>query len=1023
MNYRYNSTTRHAVNALAVAMLLLSASCHDDFGYQNVVGKQIALKITAPEAWHGGMTVNEDAPTTHCTSVRALSGDGGDKLYLHTVVADNPVEKYDMVSRGTPVKDTAAFKTRYSRFSLSGICYTGTYPADGENNTWTPEYAYNLYYSTSTATPAEGGRPLLWPSNGSVIFFAFAPTVDDFKSLDTDGSLTLSAGNAPGSPTLTYTVPTDVTKQVDLMTVRTPVSATTTPSSVELKFGHALTAVQLKCGKDMLAGTINEVTIAGIHGTGKQVIGSDTWETSGSATYTISKNITLPPKGNSDPDRVHTPDDTPIAGTDDDNLTFMLLPQTLPSGATMTIKFTDTATGTQHTLTGSIAGATWEAGKIVTYSISPSSIHIRAKIEFNKKVASDILPYTGVWYDTDYKAHVELTQDGVEETNKIKDIDPATIKFKYQVSGKEEWNPAEAVDVDKNLLVIAPQPEFYKMKAKFTKKGEAGTEDRPYSLSDEYSQTANCYLVDQAGYYSLALVYGNGNTDPVMTSGGLKYFVGHDDQKITSANIPGVSDAVLLWQDSPGLIDPESVTTDGTKLSFHIREHTLAQGNAVVAVRNSAKDILWSWHIWVTPYKAKFYSDLCPLKTTINATATKASVEHTYKMSREYNLGWCDSHHGDPERKVRLRAIIDMSYFGGSKTHEVDIPGEFTQMEFKGSLGGDNTYYQWGRKDAMLGGIYNDDTPEYTYYKKGSTFDDDEFTMENKPVFDQYQKDDCDYSFRKNPGDVLEPSDYASTGVSIGYSIKHPYMFITNSRENGTSSWTGKTYRNHWHKIDDADITALGYASTIMYNAWNAAATGLGYDGMNDPVSEKISEEVRNKMEANAQTVVKTIYDPCPPKFKIPPVDAFRALSHKNSQTFDANNNDVNRKGTITKGVNMWTVTLIDGGGSITFHATGVRDYALRQNEWNTVNPASGGTWDENDRKAFLAKTIPAFNMLTFVSSATIMEAVKNNTTVFDANMVDQILVLYFDNRKNQINRATKSGNSYGLIVRPIYDE
>ena len=129
MNAKYSIPQYVIATLIAIAVLVFPTACNDDLGYQNIEGQRIAFKLTAPNTWHKGMSVNENAPTTHCTSVRALSG-GDTKLYLHTVVADNPAEEMVAVSRGTPVKDVTAFQKTYPRFSLSGICYTGNYPAD-----------------------------------------------------------------------------------------------------------------------------------------------------------------------------------------------------------------------------------------------------------------------------------------------------------------------------------------------------------------------------------------------------------------------------------------------------------------------------------------------------------------------------------------------------------------------------------------------------------------------------------------------------------------------------------------------------------------------------------------------------------------------------------------------------------------------------------------------------------------------------------------------------------------------------
>lgn len=1012
MNAKYSFSQYVIVTLVAVAVLVFPTACNDDLGYSNnAEGQRIAFKLTASDTWYKGMSVNENEPTTHCTSVRALSG-GDTKLYLHTVVADNPAEEKVAVTRGTPVRNTAAFQDRYKRFSLSGICYTGEYPTDESQNTWTTEYAYNLYYGTASGMPVEGGRPLLWPANGQVRFFAFAPIVADFDELKTGGSLTLSAATYKGSPMLTYTVPTDVTKQVDLMTVCTPVKAATTPE-VELNFGHALTAVQIKCGKDMLAGKITEVTIDGIHGTGKQVIGADTWTTldDHKAKYTISKEITLSP-GEGVTDKIHVPENTPIVGTDDDGLTFMLLPQTLPEGATMTIKFTDDVTQTERTLNGSIAGQKWEAGKIVTYSVSPSSIHISAKVEFdNKKGISDenptgdIMPYSGVWYDVKYTARVEFTQEDVD--TKTIDIPADEVKFRYMLEGSGSWVDCTKYKDDNGLVAIESQPAYTNMNTKFDKTSENGSKEAPYILSDEYGgETANCYLVDKAGYYSLPLVYGNGCIAPTSTvTSCFRYYPKHDDDTAipTDGKVADAVDAVLCWQDAPDLIDSASVkvvkAVGGDNLVFRIRKQTLAQGNALLAVRNEKKEILWSWHIWVTPYKTSFYGDLFSTTTYMNMDV-KTDELRQYQMAR-YNLGWCDEHGHNDSRTFRLQAVIDMSAYGGGATEAVDI-GTFTQMEFKGSDAGDNTYYQWGRKDPMLGGIYNDKTPTYKYKKKGTTDDTAEFTMENKQVFNHYNQDGNNYSFCKNPGDKIDINDEASNGVTIGYTIKHPYMFVTNSRcadtDAGDDPLPAFNYRNHWHKWRGEFSAPYLQGEQILLNVWDAdATTQIGTNTLT------VTSTTRDAyLKSNAADVKKSVYDPCPPGFKIPPIDAFREIYEK----LTAGNISVSESG------NGWTVKCEKG--NITFPSTGVRNYALRTNEWTTVVVNTGidpgFTYEE-----FYKISMPAFKMLTFMSSATIIDNGKES---------NRNQLMYFGIRKKDDGSISReygvSNNSYGLPVRPI---
>ena len=57
---------------------------------------------------------------------------------------------------------------------------------------------------------------------------------------------------------------------------------------------------------------------------------------------------------------------------------------------------------------------------------------------------------------------------------------------------------------------------------------------------------------------------------------------------------------------------------------------TIRQGNAIVAVRDAAGTIVWSWHIWVTDYK---------LVSDLRAVTNFQSVQYYFMP---VNLGWCD---------------------------------------------------------------------------------------------------------------------------------------------------------------------------------------------------------------------------------------------------------------------------------------------------------------------------------------------------------------------------------------------
>lgn len=101
------------------------------------------------------------------------------------------------------------------------------------------------------------------------------------------------------------------------------------------------------------------------------------------------------------------------------------------------------------------------------------------------------------------------------------------------------------------------------------------------------SQTANCYIVSNAGSYSFPTVKGN-----------------------STQSVGNVSRAEVLWESFGTSIAPSkgdiiqsvsyvagSGSSAGT-ITFSTPS-ALRNGNAVIAAKDAGGNILWSWHIWV----------------------------------------------------------------------------------------------------------------------------------------------------------------------------------------------------------------------------------------------------------------------------------------------------------------------------------------------------------------------------------------------------------------------------------------
>ena len=327
--------------------------------------------------------------------------------------------------------------------------------------------------------------------------------------------------------------------------------------------------------------------------------------------------------------------------------------------------------------------------------------------------------------------------------------------------------------------------------------------DLDLSMTKGSRNTANCYVVNASGTYTLPLVYGNAlrDGDPntaayTSTKSGtdvLTGFVNHLGDAISEPYIydnPGCTpaDACLVWQDAEGLVQNVSLTADKQNISFEVPRETIRQGNAIVAVRDASGLIMWSWHIWVTDYV---------LDSDVRTVTNVYSVGYDFMP---VNLGWCDGPTTVYEsRRVSVR--LTQAGTGQTALFTLDQPAATVVDP------GNNTYYQWGRKDPMLPGIF----------KAGSYVADDK---------------SC-YTDSDKPGYAFNSSDLYSSDISEW--IKAPYCFNTND-----------------------------YMDMKYFNLWNADNTTT---------------------DVNNDTVVKTVYDPSPVGYCLPPVNAFTGTTAYGSMT------------------------------------------------------------------------------------------------------------------------------------------
>ena len=974
-SYNHSFTLRTACRTLACCAAWMAASCTNN-GFDETIpdlATSFAFGVSVPEAWTEG-TEERAERTTGLYVDKMTRSDGAEPLYLVTEIAeqdDTAAEKPE--TRGPQIGKIEDF---HASFGLSGICRTTGNNADG----MTTNVAHDLKMTRATdKSPwaADDGTVIHRPGSGTVTFYAYAPH-------SSDESLKGALSHADDKPSITYTVPDDPEEQLDIMTATADCDAASC-GDVNLAFGHALTAVTIKAGDAMLGGKITEVKISGVYGSGTHTIGSGKWTASGDLrTFTITKEITLPDTSD---DNSYTKPDTPIIG---DKLTLMMIPQTLPDGAALTIKFRDNLSQSDRTLTASLKGKTWPAGRKVTYSISSTGVAIKPKVDLTP-TRTDVHP-SGDIFGVKLAAYAYVAQEGQGDKAPIVAL-PYTVE--YATSTEDgvwsdwtagEWIPdTEPAEDAKPTTQVAgriklkPQQSFEKLREPFALTDAGiGSATAPYDLS-QGGETANCYMINDHGYYSLPTIYGNArgaggatNTKAYIYQGTvpaetqayvLTQFVDHDNKYITKPEIDGIADAVLVWQDAPDLVT--EVKYENDMVRFRVAKQTLTQGNAVIAVRNAAKTILWSWHIWVTPSKWDGTTDL----KAIRKDGIEGDAEYYFAPC---NLGFCEPHGGDKERTFKLRFTFTLP--DGKATKKIEeYKDTFVQPEIVESAAGDNTYYQWGRKDPMLGGVYNSETLD----RAASLATDlqTQYNMQNKVCYPSAPE----YDFRP-----------AESGVSIGEAIRQPYLFFMHSYDETTVSGDIKEDHNyrrrHWHDGSKTMGPDSKPGQKTIMNYWNSQL-------------DKTSSSSKFDAPSGAK-VVKTIYDPCPVGYNVPTPNAFSQFGNAGVNALNAENanglEDIFNENGIRIG---WKLSLQPGGGEpkIFFPATGLRDMGSAKSP-TIPDYVQNTTW-------------PAHADLTFVI-----------TTAFTTGGNSSALLFYLDRREASQNIAINGGtnNSYGFTVRPV---
>lgn len=325
-----------SIAAVLLSASLFSCSSDDFFGKAEGTSEGISFGVT-DAAETRAANVNDAQTVAHYV---LRSDASADTLCVRAIVTDG-IGNDD----NKPMTRAAMQTTMYNKFNV-----VAAYKEDGNIGS---QFFMNEI-ATNNGTNWVPQRIYYWPgSNRQLRFLAWAPTDAAFQTVP----------NSPTATTLQYTTPAEAKDQRDIVAAATDFIDSPAKEGncipVGLQFKHLCTAVKIKTGAQMTAGTIKSVSITNVKNSGSYDMVSSTWTLNdGTANFTVTPNKATTGT---------TPNGTDLNKGES---TLMLLPQTLGADSKLEVKFHDNISGRDRILSASLNGAEWPMGKTVTYRLS-----------------------------------------------------------------------------------------------------------------------------------------------------------------------------------------------------------------------------------------------------------------------------------------------------------------------------------------------------------------------------------------------------------------------------------------------------------------------------------------------------------------------------------------------------------------------------------------------------------------------------------------------------------------------------
>lgn len=372
-----NKTYKSSMMALSAVAFFTSCSESESLQQAHLSTDQINFIASMAHQWDANDKSAPQNPSSRSAGVRDneapihVNANLAKPLYLHPVVQDGihiwSKQGTPITRSGAPIEDVEQERVVQTRGSmknnLSDYSSFNVSAVNTQDNNESLFFGYQKTASVTSNSTTTWHVPdgiNCWPvAPATLSFYAYAPTDNSMVTVT-------SGADAAGVKTVHYKATSTITDQPDLIVSSAAESRSSNakPAAVNLPFYHALTAVTFSVDAAMMPGTLTKVELVNVN-------------TEGDCTMTASATPSFSWSNQKTPSTFSFDFNQPVGSSavtlTSGEKTLMMVPQTLPADAKVNFTFT-VNNGVSQTLSASIAGTKWEAGKSIIYKLSTNAI-------------------------------------------------------------------------------------------------------------------------------------------------------------------------------------------------------------------------------------------------------------------------------------------------------------------------------------------------------------------------------------------------------------------------------------------------------------------------------------------------------------------------------------------------------------------------------------------------------------------------------------------------------------------------